>query len=284
MIRENKKILYTISIIIFVVLSLVFLLPTYNTKIIAAAVLITCGVILNYFIKKTEIKSINSNQVLLLMIVIGLVYVMLYYLTGLHFGFHKASLPISLLSITSVIIPVVIVVCTSEFIVDRLLSQRDPFVEVLVFLSLLFVELSMFSNIGNINTFNQFMDVIGLTLIPAVTRTFLFVYISKLYGPGPNIAFRLITGLFLYIIPFAPSTPDSLVALGKLIIPILIYSFIEMLYKNSHEITNEAEFRIRYYIMPIPAPAPAGIAGAGSLIIATTDSVVRSVDTTLVAF
>lgn len=37
------------------------------------------------------------------------------------------------------------------------------------------------------------------------------------------------------------------------------------------------------YIMPIPAP-PAGIAGVSSLIVATTDSVVKSVDATLVAF
>ena len=38
-----------------------------------------------------------------------------------------------------------------------------------------------------------------------------------------------------------------------------------------------------FYIMPIPAP-PAGIAGVSSLIVATTDSVVKSVDATLVAF
>ena len=39
-----------------------------------------------------------------------------------------------------------------------------------------------------------------------------------------------------------------------------------------------------HYIMPIPAPAPAGIAGVSSLMLATTDSVVSSVDATLVAF
>ena len=37
------------------------------------------------------------------------------------------------------------------------------------------------------------------------------------------------------------------------------------------------------YIIP-PIPPPAGIAGASSLMLATTDSVVRSVDATLVAF
>ena len=38
------------------------------------------------------------------------------------------------------------------------------------------------------------------------------------------------------------------------------------------------------YIIPIPPAPPAGIAGTSSLIVATTDSVVKSVDATLVAF
>ena len=40
---------------------------------------------------------------------------------------------------------------------------------------------------------------------------------------------------------------------------------------------------IRNYIIPMPAP-PAGAAGCGSLMVDTTDSVVSSVDATLVAF
>ena len=38
-----------------------------------------------------------------------------------------------------------------------------------------------------------------------------------------------------------------------------------------------------YYIIP-PIPPPAGMGGTGSLMDATTDSVVRSVEATLVAF
>ena len=41
---------------------------------------------------------------------------------------------------------------------------------------------------------------------------------------------------------------------------------------------------IRNYIIPIPPAPPAGAAGCGSLIVDTTDSVVSSVDATLVAF
>lgn len=244
--NRDKKILYSISIFLFVMLSLVFFIPTNSTKIIVAALLIAYAIILNLLVKKKETKSIHSRQVLLLMSVIGLVYVMLYYLTGLHFGFYKASLPLSFKSLTNVIIPVVIVFFTSEFIADRLLDQHNKFVEVLVFLSLILIDISMFSSLSNIKTFNQFMDTVGLTLIPSVTRTLLFMYITKRYGPKPNVAFRLITGLYSYIIPFIPATPDSLTALVRLVVPLIVYSFIFMLYEKKPKVARKEKSKWRY--------------------------------------
>ena len=47
--------------------------------------------------------------------------------------------------------------------------------------------------------------------------------------------------------------------------------------------TFAAQICDKYYIIPMPG-LPAGIAGASSLMFATTDSVVSSVDATLVAF
>ncbi len=44
-----------------------------------------------------------------------------------------------------------------------------------------------------------------------------------------------------------------------------------------------SDFHLINYIMP-PIPPPAGIGGISSLIVPTTDSVVRSVEATLVAF
>ena len=244
--NRDKKILYSISIFLFVMLSLVFFIPTNSTKIIVAALLIAYAIILNLLVKKKETKSIHSRQVLLLMSVIGLVYVMLYYLTGLHFGFYKASPPLSFKSVTNVIIPVVIVFFTSEFIADRLLDQHNKFVEVLVFLSLILIDISMFSSLSNIKTFNQFMDTVGLTLIPSVTRTLLFMYITKRYGPKPNVAFRLITGLYSYIIPFIPATPDSLTALVRLVVPLIVYSFIFMLYEKKPKVARKEKSKWRY--------------------------------------
>jgi hypothetical protein len=65
-----------------------------------------------------------------------------------------------------------------------------------------------------------------------------------------------------------------------------IRTFVKKKTRGSHECDHGFSFFLIVYdyIMPIPAPAPAGIAGVSSLIVATADSVVRSVEATDVAF
>ena len=52
----------------------------------------------------------------------------------------------------------------------------------------------------------------------------------------------------------------------------------------SEDLLYRGPDKSRFYIIPIPPAPPAGTGGTGSLIVDTTDSVVRSVDATLVAF
>ena len=58
-------------------------------RIVAAILLLPAAAFIYYFIKKREIPSIYKNQVLLIMTAIALVCVMIYYLSGLKFGFYK---------------------------------------------------------------------------------------------------------------------------------------------------------------------------------------------------
>jgi signal peptidase len=110
--------------------------------------------------------------------------------------------------------------------------QKRRFVGVLVFIVGVLSEMLIFSSLSYIVTFNRFMDAVGLTLLPAVTANVLYNHISEKYGALPNIAYRLITTLYAYIIPICPQTPDSIFAMAKLLVPLAAWLFIKMLYKK----------------------------------------------------
>ena len=76
------------------------------------------------------------------------------------------------------------------------------------------------------------MDIIGIVLLPSITFNLLYHFLSNNYGFWPNIIFRLIIGLYVYIIPVAPLLPESLKALGKLLFPLFVLWFIKLLYQS----------------------------------------------------
>jgi signal peptidase len=90
----------------------------------------------------------------------------------------------------------------------------------------------MSGGVSGIKSFEDFMSLTALTVFPAVIANLVYNYLSVRYGALPNIAYRLITTLYLYIIPFRPNMPDAILAFVNLITPIIIYVFIDTLYEK----------------------------------------------------
>ena len=75
---------------VFAALLAVFLLPIGDTgRIAGAIILVPAAFVIPVIIKKRSIHSIYKKQVLLIVSVTALVLVMVYYLSGMKFGFFK---------------------------------------------------------------------------------------------------------------------------------------------------------------------------------------------------
>ena len=94
------------------------------------------------------------------------------------------------------------------------------------------------------------MDVIGLVLFPAVSANIYYNYISKRYGMLPNIAFRLITSLYIYFVPNAVDLPDALNAFIKLTVPFVMLMFVSALYeKKEKKVLRKKSNKLSYIVM-----------------------------------
>lgn len=245
--NKNKLILIVMPILLFVLLFFALFIPTKNTQILTAGILVVVLSVLYFLVRKRKTPSFYRREVLLLIVSIGLLYLMGLYLSGIHFGFFK-SLKFSFVSLFKVIIPLSVIIISIEIIRNILLSQENKIVEVFTFLSCVVVEVLMYSNLRSINSLNGFMDIVGLTFFPAITHNILYNYLSKRYGIYPNIVFRLITSLYPYVIPYVPATPDSLLAFLRLMLPLLIYAFISGLYEGKAKFAVEKTSKMTYVI------------------------------------
>lgn len=228
---KDRKIVYAIAISSFALLLTLSLIPYEESRLLAAILLLPLTAITLLFIKKRSVFSYNKRQVFYLLLVMGIVSVMLYYLTVVFFGFGRRSQNFTFGRIGLILQMATIIVAT-ELMRSVFLAQNSKCADIFSYLFCVLGEVLIASGFGVIERFNQFMDVMGLTLFPALIANLTYQYLSKRYGAKPNIAYRLLTTLYAPIIPIVSLIPDSLMAFAKLILPILIYWFIDMLYEK----------------------------------------------------
>ena len=249
---KDKKILCFVSAALLALLLLILFLFADGGRIYAAILLPAAALAICFLFKKRAIHSIYKRQVLLIMAVTGVLCVVLYYLSGMSFGFGR-SLAVGWSTLFEYILPIISIIVSTEIIRGVLLAGESRVVSALAFLLCVVAEILALGDVGRILSFNLFMNLLGITVFPAVTGNVLYHYLSKRYGVYPNIAYRLITSLYLYVFYYVPNMPSALLALVKLLIPFIIYFFIDALFEKKRRYAVKKRSKLSY----IPAIAGA---------------------------
>ena len=242
----DKRIIRISSASILAVLLTVLILPlSESARIVAAIFLFPAAVLLPLFIKKRSILSINKSQILLIMTVIALVYVTLYYVTGLEFGFYKNPNGLNFSNSFKFLLPIATVITATEVIRYVFIAQNDRVTNALCYLSCVVSDILVCSNIPSVTSFNRFMDLVAGALFPALISNLLYNYLSKRYGIFPSLVFKLLTTLHAYVIPVVSGISESLVNFIRILLPIAIYLFIDILYekKRRYALGNTSKIR-----------------------------------------
>lgn len=227
---KEKKILYASALTTLVVLLAVLFAPLGNGRWITAVCLAVLTPIVWLLNKKRSLPQIAKRDVLLITTVIAVLYVVLTQMSGAFMGFHKNPYFVNESVFFSFLLPHAVIIIATELIRRVFLSRDNKIIGIMAYASCVIAETLAFSNLSNVTSFNRFMDLVGLTLFPAISANIYYHYVSKRYGVLPNIVFRLVTTLYVYFIPVVTSMSDSLTACIKIIFPIILLAFISTMF------------------------------------------------------
>lgn len=228
----DKKILHTISISSLSVLLIALFIPGITGRYAAAIILAPIAIISWFLIRKRDVKSMFSRQVIMLLTTIGVLYLALYYLSGLRFGFYKTLYPFGVKNLLRYVLPISIVILATEVIRFVIRAQESRLGDILSYIICVLAEVLACSTFVSINSHTKLMDMMGMALLPAITSNLLFHYLVKRYGMLPNLIYRVITVLYIYFIPVTPKMPESLHSFIKIALPLVIFVFIDALYEK----------------------------------------------------
>ena len=132
------------------------------------------------------------------------------------------------------IIPLSIIIISSEIIRNVFLSQKTRLSKVLSFIALVLVDLIVYTNIYDIVTLTGFLNIVGFVLFASIACNLLYNYIGIRFGTRSIIVYRLITVLYAYIIPVIPNVYIFFRSFLRMIYPYAIYMVLEYTYAKSN--------------------------------------------------
>lgn len=231
-ITNIKKYLFDISLLFFLFLAL--FVPNNYTKLILASLLLIYALICKLAHKKENLLQSNTRNVTITMLIIGILYVAIYYLMGIYWGYYESTVKFGSTAILKYILPIMVIIISSEIIRYDIVSQEKKYSKVTGFIITVFIDIILYAQIYDISILNNFLIVIGYIFFSSCANNLLFNYISSRCGYKPIIVYRLITTLYLYIIPITPNVYTFLKTVIRIIIPYIIYIILEGKFKDDN--------------------------------------------------
>ena len=247
--REKNKLYIFLLVVSALLISALFIPSAYCRAVAALLLAVVVGVALALF-KKRKVPSIYHRQVFGILAVIAIVYTVLMYMSGIEFGFYKQA-PLTLGHFFLNILPLIVIIVAMEIFRTAMISQDKTFAVVAAYVIGILADLALGYGISDVADMSKFMDVVGLTLFPAITSNIMYHYMSKRYGIWPNIAYRLLLTLPLSVLPVTPAVTDVLHSFVLMLLPLGCVAFIDFLYKKNKKTSARKNAKWSYISMGI---------------------------------
>lgn len=231
---KDKIRIYAMEIILLLFLFLALFESNIVSKTLLAVVLLGYMFLSAFLLKKRKVISMYNKQVSILLVVLALIYLAIFYLLGLYFGFYPATVKFSLWSLFKYIIPMAVIIIASEVIRYIYTSQPDKFSKVTTMIMMVLVDLCVYATVYDITSVTDVVTVLGFVLFASVSCNLLYNYIVVRFGYKGIIFYRLITALYVYFIPVIPNVYLFFRSFFRMVYPFVIYLLLEYSYSKTN--------------------------------------------------
>jgi len=236
--KKNNEYFFVIiiSLIVFLVLKNVVLIPLSNnvfTYVINPLFWIIMSIISYLLLKETYLRYKNKYDKLQIIIIILLVYLIVYFSSGLILGFQNSPYAHSISSLILNVWALILVVILKEY--TRFILIKNSNKDMLKYVLLVFIftlfEVSFVTFFSSITTISGIIEYFFGILIPLLAQNALLTYLMITSGFKPAIIYKLFIELVFILLPIFPKTNWFINGLFGIILPfitfIFIYNFID---------------------------------------------------------
>ena len=249
--KKTKGKIYLIELVLVAILFLCTLFSLTKDKNITAISILLVAVILSLLIKNNRVLKANNKKILVVVIIFAILYVALFYAMGLYAGYYKANVRFNLSGIINYIVPITMILVGSEIIRNKLLVDQSKRSKLLIVIIGTLIDISLYRNVYNVSNLNGFLAFVGLICFSAIANNLLYTYLNDKYGMKPVIVYKLITTLYIYIIPITPDIYIYFRIFVRMFYPLIIYLYLDKYYDMDKYMDSKKERRNQIISMTV---------------------------------
>lgn len=189
-------------------------------------------------------SGVNKTQSLLIVLII---YIILYFLSGLIFGFERTPYSKDILSVLLNLWSFGSIIILQEYIRLQLVKNENKKMYNLVLTTLVFFVLNLnYSNfLDNFTDFKTIFIYASSVLLPAIAESAVLTYLIYTSGVKSSIIYRLFVTIPPFLIPIVPSLDWFVTAVVGVVLPLAVYIYINYVNVVKNERLSRGE-RKRY--------------------------------------
>lgn len=228
-----KTYLFSLSLLIILFLAL-FVSNSFGKKTLAIF-LVLFAILSKILFKKKQKQNLYQKEVTWLMLGFTYIYMVILYLLGIYFGYYKSSSLFNTYTIINFIIPLSLIIISSEIIRNSLINQKGKYIEIITFVIMVLIDLIVYSNVYDITNLEDVLTLLGFILFASISCNLLYNYINTRFSNKGILIYRLVTALYIYFIPYIPDIYIFLNSFIRLLYPYIIYLVLEYTYAKTNK-------------------------------------------------
>lgn len=228
--RRDSAYIYFAFVIVFLLLNLLVL--NINAKLQLLPIFIIIFLLSFIFFKFRKDKTYARIQVTITMLLIGIVQIVLYLLTGFLEGFSKNAISMSFNRFLTVILPIILILVVIELLryMISVKFEKNNLIRILSITMFVLFDVTLFGSNVNFNSLDSVLEFLGITFFPSLVSNIVFDDMVVKYGYKPILVYRLLTTLCYYMLPIIPNMYILFRAIARIVIPLIFYFILSYMY------------------------------------------------------
>ena len=228
--RRDSAYIYFAFVIVFLLLN--FLVLNISAKLQLLPIFIIIFLLSFIFFKFRKDKTYARIQVTITMLLIGIVQIVLYLLTGFLEGFSKNAISMSFNRFLTVILPIILILVVIELLryMISVKFEKNNLIRILSITMFVLFDVTLFGSNVNFNSLDSVLEFLGITFFPSLVSNIVFDDMVVKYGYKPILVYRLLTTLCYYMLPIIPNMYILFRAIARIVIPLIFYFILSYMY------------------------------------------------------